>query len=70
MSNIAVGIDFGNSNSKVAVFKNGKIQMVPNSIGDTSTPSVVTILDEGEAIGEETMLYKSDEKQKYIILHL
>ena len=62
MSNIAVGIDIGNSNSKVAVFKNGKIQMVPNSIGDSSTPSVVTILDEGEAIGEETMLYKSDEK--------
>ena len=60
MSNIAVGIDFGNSNSKVAVFKNGKIQMVPNSIGDPSTPSVVTILDEGEAIGEETMLHKSD----------
>ena len=62
MSNIAVGIDIGNSNSKVAVFKNGKIQMVPNSIGDPSTPSVVTILNEGEAIGEETMLHKSYEK--------
>ena len=62
MANIAVGIDIGNTNSKAAVFKNGKIQLVPNSIGDTLTPSIVAILDEGEAIGEETMMYKTDEK--------
>ena len=63
MSKIAaVGIDLGTSNSKIGVFKGGKVELVPNSIGDTSTPSIVAILDNGEAIGEETILYKVDEK--------
>ena len=66
MENIAVGIDFGTSNTKVAVFKDGRIQIVPNSMGDPSTPSVVQILDEGEIIGEETMIHKSDEKHTII----
>ena len=63
MSKIAAaGIDLGTSNSKIGVFKDGKVEIVPNSIGDTSTPSIVAILDKGEAIGEETILYKVDEK--------
>ena len=55
-------IDLGTSNSKIAVFFEGKIQSVPNKIGDCSTPSIVAILNDGEAIGEETMLSKADEK--------
>ena len=62
MANIAIGIDIGTSNIKAAVFKDGKIQIVPNSIGDPSTPSIVQISDEGEVIGEETMMNNSDEK--------
>ena len=62
MENIAIGIDIGTSNTKAAVFKDGRIQMVPNSIGDPSTPSIVQISDEGEVIGEETMMNNSDEK--------
>ena len=62
MSNVGAGIDIGTSYSKIGVFKDGKAEVVPNSIGDLSTPSVVTILDEGEAIGEEAMMYKADEK--------
>jgi len=62
MANIAIGIDIGTSNIKAAVFKDGRIQIVPNSIGDPSTPSIVQISDEGEVIGEETMMNNSDEK--------
>ena len=62
MSKIAAGIDLWTSNSKIAVFKVGKVEIVPNSIWDTSTPSKVAILDNGEAVGEETILHKVDEK--------
>ena len=62
MTDYAAAIDLGTSNSKIAVFYEGKVQCVPNKIGDTSTPSIVAILNDGEAIGEETMLSKADEK--------
>ena len=62
MSNISAGIELGTSYSKIGVFKNGKVQIVPNLIGDPSTPSIVGILDEGEAIGEEIMMHNIDEK--------
>ena len=62
MTDNVAAIDLGTSNSKIAVFFEGKIQSVPNKIGDSSTPSIVAILNEGEAIGEETMLSKTDEK--------
>ena len=61
MEEIAIGIDLGTSNSVIGVFQNYQVEIVPNSIGDTYTPSVVDILDEGELIGEETMLHKIDE---------
>lgn len=62
MTDNVAAIDLGTSNSKIAVFFEGKIQSVPNKIGDSSTPSIVAILNDGEAIGEETMLSKTDEK--------
>ena len=61
MEEIAIGIDLGTSNSATGVFQKNQVEIVPNSIGDTYTPSVVVILDEGELIGEETMLHKIDE---------
>ena len=61
---LAAGIDLGTSYLKIGVFKNGKVQIIPNSIGDQSTPSIVSILDNSEAIGEEAMIYKADEKHQ------
>ena len=66
MSNIPTGIDLGTSNSAIGVIKNGIVNIVPNSIGDPLTPSIVEILDKGEAIGEETMLHKTDEKKTIV----
>ena len=61
MEEPAIGIDAGTSNSVIGVYQNTRVEIAPNTIGDTYTPSVVDILDEGELIGEETMLHKIDE---------
>ena len=61
MEERAIGIDLGTSNSVIGVFQSNQVEIAPNSIGDTYTPSVVDILDEGELVGEETMLHKIDE---------
>ena len=61
MEETAIGIDAGTSNSVIGVYQNFHVEIAPNSIGDTYTPSVVDILDEGEYVGEETMLHKIDE---------
>ena len=66
MASIPTGIDLGTSNSVIAVYKDGKVNIVPNLIGDPITPSVVVILDKGEAIGEEIMLHKINEKNTII----
>ena len=61
MDEVAIGIDAGTSNSVIGVYLSGKVEIAPNSVGDTYTPSIVDILDEGEFIGEETILHKIDE---------
>jgi len=45
-----IGIDLGTTNSLVACFRNGKSELIPNAYGKNLTPSVVSILDNGEAI--------------------
>lgn len=44
---VVVGIDLGTTNSAVAVIENGKPRCIPNADGDTTTPSVVTVLKDG-----------------------
>ena len=40
-----VGIDLGTTNSLVAVFRNGKPELIPNRLGSFLTPSVVAVDD-------------------------
>ena len=42
-----LGIDLGTTNSACALWKDGEAQIVPNILGDTLTPSVVGIDDDG-----------------------
>ncbi|ASJ71343.1 molecular chaperone HscC [Granulosicoccus antarcticus] len=43
MTSAIVGMDLGTTNSACAVWKDGKVQMIPNRLGEMLTPSVVHI---------------------------
>lgn len=43
-----IGIDLGTTNSLASVWKDGKVQLIPNAFGEFLTPSVVSIGDNGE----------------------
>jgi len=63
---IAIGIDFGLTNSLVAVCINNEIKIIPNEIGDFKTPSKVIFSGDQVYIGEETY-YKIIKNPKNII---
>lgn len=42
-----IGIDLGTTNSLAAVWQDGKSRLIPNSLGEYLTPSVVSIDEEG-----------------------
>ena len=45
-----VGIDLGTTNSLVAVWRDGKSELVTNALGDTLTPSVVGLDEDGHIL--------------------
>ncbi len=45
-----IGIDLGTTNSLVACFRDKDVVIIPNSLGERITPSVVSVLDSGEII--------------------
>ncbi len=44
-----VGIDLGTTNSAVAIWRDGRSQLIPNALGEFLTPSAVSVVD-GETI--------------------
>ena len=43
-----IGIDLGTTNSLVSIWRNGKIELIPNAFGEYLTPSVVSFGEDGE----------------------
>jgi molecular chaperone HscC len=45
---VIIGIDLGTTNSAVAVWRDGRAELIPNSLGHRLTPSAVSIDDSGQ----------------------
>ncbi|OVA14875.1 Heat shock protein 70 family [Macleaya cordata] len=50
-----IGIDFGTSYSSVGVFRNDKVEIIPNELGNRITPSWVTFTNTKRLVGEAAM---------------
>jgi molecular chaperone DnaK len=50
MSEIAIGIDLGTSNSCVSVVQGGKVEVLPNAYGEPTTASVVAFREDGSIV--------------------
>ena len=62
MDQYILGIDFGTTYSCIAVWKDGGLVIIPNEVGERTTPSVV-IFDGPDKVyvGEETLSHLSKE---------
>lgn len=47
---VIVGIDLGTTNCACAVYRDGDVEMIPNSLGQVLTPSAVSIDDDGKVL--------------------
>lgn len=59
-----IGIDLGTTNSACGVWKDGRVQLIPNRLGDYLTPSVVGFDDSGKItvgrVAKERLISHSD----------
>ena len=45
-----LGIDLGTTNSLIAVWRDGRAQLIPNALGEVLTPSVVSVDEDGSIL--------------------
>jgi hypothetical protein len=62
---IILGIDLGSSAVRVAIFRNGNIEMIPNEAGNIATPIYIAISEKGTVIGEAALSLAFDPKNVF-----
>ena len=45
-----IGIDLGTTNSAVGIWRDGRAELIPNSLGSVLTPSAVSLTEQGELL--------------------
>ena len=63
---VAIGIDLGTTFSCIAVYRNNKIEIIPNEIGDSTTPSIITFSGDKIYAGEETLRIQAKDPKNTI----
>jgi len=67
-----IGIDLGTTYSCVGIFKNGRVEIIPNEFGNRITPSFVAFTDEERLVGEsaKNQAHINPERSIYVVKRL
>jgi len=67
-----VGIDLGTTYSCVGIFKNGRVEIIPNEFGNRITPSFVAFTDEERLVGEaaKNQAHLNPKRSVYVVKRL